>query len=176
MKNKLKVILPIISCLSLVSCNEKHVMENYPAYYLTDKLEEKIELPDINQCSKTTISDQIHTYREYNYNPNQGYNIITEILDKSTIYDMEGYSGFWYQNIRYKFNDNTYIEVSIDDNFRYASTVIPSYTIYIKGTNLKNKGNYYNCFFRDETLYNELLSYYNASLKVAGDKITDYSL
>lgn len=176
MKNKLKIILPIISCLLLVSCNKKHVMENYPAYYLTDKFEEKIELPDINQCSKTTISDQNNTYREYSYNPKEGYNIITEILNKSTIYDMEGCNGFWYQNIRYKFNDNTYIEVAIDDNFRFTTTIIPSYTIYIKGTNLKNKGNYYNCFFRDEDLYNKLLSYYNASLKVAGEKITDYSL
>ncbi len=176
MKNKLIKILSICFSLSLVSCNEKHVMENYPAYYLTDKFEGKIDLPDINKCNNTTISDQIHTYREYKYNSSEGYNIISKILEKSTIYDMEGSNGFWYQNIRYKFNDNTYIEVAIDDNFRFTTTITPSYTIYIKGTNLKNKGNYYNCFFRDETLYNELLGYYNASLKVAGDKITDYSL
>lgn len=156
----------------LISCNDKKMEKCYEDYiFLYEGVEVKI--PKINENTKTWMRNEMHTLMQFDYNMNEGYEIIKEILNCKTDYYKynyaDGYIGNW---IGYYNNEQDMFRFYIRDFLGSSKYYEDCYIYFIEGsivnTNQKVMGT-----FKDEELYNKFIDYFNKASKTSYNKIRD---
>ena len=171
----LKLALPVFSLL-LTSCNEKEIAKNSVFNFLTPS-NEIIEIPSFKEQPKTYLYHDYFYYYNYDYNFDEGYKLISQIINVSTLYDMPRMDGFSKKGISYIYNDKTYMNFCIEESMIYSEYFDDSYALYIDGSFTKNDGNYFYCVYQNKYLYEKIINYFDNCAKVASSqKLTWYEL
>lgn len=159
-------ILSVLLTFMLVSCNndvedDSGIRLNYIEGI--KKLDNfSLKLPELQEGVKTYSLKHKNVYAPYEYKTEEGYKLISDIINISEFYD-EKPDGWPMPSILYYFSDNTYLEVAVDFRKMESPYFKDKYLLHITGTNYKHDEKIYCCVYDDAFLFDKIKIHVNDS-------------